>query len=106
MSRLLNSLKPVNRHLLVLVHGKEEEKEEQNGILLPADYKPVSDKYVSATVLDVAHDCSTSFLRLKRENREIIVDRGMVEKVNYKGKDFHVVLENYVVGIIRGIDED
>jgi len=106
MRNLPNKLKPVNRHLLVFPHIREEKKEDASGILLPEDYKPLSDKYVSATVLDVAPDCSTSFLRLKRDNGEIIVDRGMIEKVHYKGKDFHVVLENYVVGVLRGIDED
>ena len=97
-------LKPVNRHLLIVPHFKKEK--DSNGVLLPEGYKPVEDKYISATVLDAATDCNRTFLKYSGENLRfqesstIIVDRAMIETVNYRDKDYFIVLENYVCGVI------
>ena len=97
-------LKPVNRHLLIVPHFKKEK--DSSGVLLPEDYKPVEDKYISATVLDVSNDCSKTFLTYSAESRRfaenstIIVDRAMIETVNYRDKDYYIILENYICGII------
>ncbi len=100
-------LKPVNRHLLIVPHFKKEK--DTSGVLLPEDYKPREDKYISATILDVASDCSNGFLKYSmdtrrfQENSTIIVDRAMIETVNYRDKEYYIVLENYVCGIINEI---
>jgi len=102
--KIAPTLKPVNRHILIVPHFKKEK--DTKGVLLPDDYKPKEDKYISATILDVARDCSNTFLRHSKdtrkfeENSTVIVDRSMIEKVNYKDKDYYIILENYVCGMI------
>lgn len=102
--KIAPTLKPVNRHLLIVPHYKKEK--DTKGVLLPEDYKPREDKYISATILDVASDCSNTFLKHSRdtrrfqENSTIIVDRAMIETVSYKEKDYYIILENYVCGVI------
>lgn len=99
------SLQPVNRHLLIVPHLKREE--EQTGILLPEDYKPQEETHIVATVVDVSSDCASHFLSIKRqrERREILVDRSMIEQIEYRDKTFYLILENYVLGILRGRSE-
>jgi hypothetical protein len=101
-------LRPVNRHLLVVPHFKSE-KPNENGILLPEDYKPQENRYITATVVDVAQDCAEPFQRLRRgtfSEKAIVLDKSMLEEVDVKGKVSYIILENYVVGLLRGIDED
>lgn len=99
------SMAPLNRRILIVPHFKEQK--DDTGILLPEDYKPQEDQYIAATVVAVAPDCAPSFapIRNSRERQEIVVDRSMIETVNYRGKKFHLVLENYVVGVMRGRSE-
>ena len=98
-------MKPVNRHILIAPHFKKED--DTSGVLLPEDYRPVEDKYISATILDVANDCSRVFTQYSRETRRfhenstIIVDRAMIEKISYSEKDFYMILENYVCAIVK-----
>jgi co-chaperonin GroES (HSP10) len=107
MGRLPPTLRPVNRHLLIVPHIVKEEDE--SGILLPEDYKPKEDEYIAATVVDVASDCGPHFLNLRRgafdNRRDIIIDRSMIEEVKYKDKTFFLILENYVVGMLREISD-
>ena len=105
MSSLPDKLKPVNRHLLVIPHTKEKQAEDR-GIVLPEDYNPKQERYIAATVVDVAPDCAPHFRLLSSsERREVVVDSGMIEKTEYKGKAFHFVLENYVIGIVKAFHE-
>ena len=100
------SLKPVNRHLLIVPHFKREEPNE-SGILLPEDYKPREDRYITATVVDVAQDCAEPFQKLRRgtiAEKTIVVDMSMIEEVSVQDKTNHLILENYVVGLLRGIE--
>ena len=102
------SLKPVNRHLLIVPHFKGEEPNE-SGILLPEDYKPQEERYIVATVVDVAQDCAEPFQKLRRgtfSDKTVVVDKSMIEEVNVKDKTNHLILENYVVGLLRGLNED
>ena len=102
------SLKPVNRHLLIVPHFKREEPNE-SGILLPEDYKPQEERYIIATVVDVAQDCAEPFQKLRRgtfADKTVIVDKSMIEEVNVKDKTNHLILENYVVGLLRGLNDD
>ena len=97
----MRNLIPVNRHLVILPHTKKNET--NTGVILPEDYSPEEDLYVEATVLAIAKDCSDEFdiLRNQENNSEnrIIVDRSMIKEINLKNETFHVVLENYVVGV-------
>jgi len=103
----LFKIKPVNRHLTIVPHISK--KETNSGVLLPEDYSFEEDRYISATLVDAALDCSACFLETKRadyNDRTIIVDRTMVEEINLKDKTFYIILENYVVALMRrGTDE-
>ncbi len=104
----MTKLKPVNRHLLVIPH-KEEKQEEQTGVLLPEGYTPNREKYALATVVDVSVDCSKQFLNLSTSSvgsKVVVVDNSMLEEVKVNDKTHCLILENYVVGILRNIDEN
>ena len=106
MGSKLERLKPVNRHLLVVPHVQKNET--NTGVLLPEDYKPEEARYIEATVIDVADDCDKQFRHLRLgtiDNNKIVIDRTMVEEVKLKDKTHFLILENYVVGVYRGIDE-
>ena len=103
MNSRIVSFKPVNRHLVIVPHFKRENKT-GNGVLLPEDYKPEQERWLSATVVDVAADCSDNIKQLRpgygSKSAVILVDRSMVEEISYKGKKFYIVLENYIMGIL------
>ena len=105
MSRL-ERLRPANRHFLIVPHTKKNET--NAGVLLPEDYKPEQDRYIEASVVDIADDCSEHFRRLKYSppnNNKIVVDRTMIQEVKVKNRTHFMILENYVVGFFRGPNE-
>jgi len=88
--------KPVNRYVHIRL-PQAPDIETTSGIVLPASYKPHEDKYVVADVVESAAD-----IRFKLANRaSIIIDRSMVEEINFNGERFNVILDNYIVGIIK-----
>ena len=106
MGSKLERFKPVNRHLRVVPHVQKNET--NTGVLLPEDYKPEEARYIEATAIDVADDCNKQFRHLRLgtiDNNKIVIDRTMVEEVKLKDKTHFLILENYVVGVYRGIDE-
>ncbi len=99
-------LRPVNRHLLIVPHTRKNET--NSGVLLPEDFKPEEDRYIEATVVDVASDCSDQFRHLRYgnlDNNKVVVDRTMIEEVKLKDRSHHMILENYVVGVYRRSSE-
>ena len=101
MTRLSKVIKPTNRHLTIVPHFVKSE-EEKTTVLLPEEYKPKQEKFITATVLDVAPDCAQYFQKLRfNEKKQIVVDFSMIEKVRVFGKDYYLILENYVVGFIE-----
>ncbi len=101
MSEIIN-LKPSNRHLLVVPHFKKNETD--SGVLLPEDYNPKEERYIEATVIDVADDCSQQFKHLRYGTlhcNKIVIDRTMIEQINVSGKIHYLILENYVMGVYR-----
>lgn len=105
MSRI-KQLKPVNRHILII--PQLEDKKTQTGVLLPEDYKPEENRYIEAVVVDIASDCSKQFKDLMYSNieiKKIIVDKSMIEDVKVRDRVYHLVLENYVVGIFGRANE-
>ena len=101
--------KPVNRHMLVVPHIRKQE-EDHSGVLLPDDYKPQEERYITATVLDISPDCAAHFRTLCRDtfskNKEIVIDRTMLEEIKHKDKKYYVILENYVVGLLKETCEE
>ena len=94
------TLDPRNRHLLVKPIEEEEEKEEKpvSGVLLPDSYKPQQSPYVAAKVIELAPDCSINC----EPDNIIIIERSMLNEVNFGEEVFYLVLENYVLGVLEG----
>ena len=107
MSKYLSPvLKPVNRHLTIIPHRQKDET--NSGVLLPEGFEPEEDRYITATVIDIASDCSPGVRELRgstSSNRVIVVDSSMIEEIVIKDKSYFTILENYVVGILRGLNE-
>jgi|TARA_Y100001938_G_scaffold149523_1_gene236644 co-chaperonin GroES (HSP10) len=90
--------KPVNRYIQVKISDPEPVKTE-TGILLPIDYEPKEEKYVQASTLAWSPD--VRFADELDTNSKIIIDRSMVEEVNNNGLTMHLILDNYVLGLIK-----
>ena len=108
MMESLKTLRPVNRHIVIVPHRNQNET--QSGVLLPEDFvrEENEDRYITATVVSVARDCSQAFQKLNSrvgEQKQIVVDRSMIEDIALGDKTYHIVLENYVIGILRGLNE-
>ena len=92
-------LEPFNRHILIMPeHIKKEKIKEQTTILLPDDYTKVEGRYCAATVLDWAPD---SRLETIDKGGQILVDRSMIEEVEYGGSKHYLILDNYVIAKIK-----
>jgi len=92
------SLSPVNRH--ILIEPIEAEEKEQPTVLLPEGYKmTATDPYMPAKVIKVAGDCQQRFQSL--EGLTIMIDSSMVQEINFNNTTFHLVLENYVLGVFE-----
>ena len=91
---------PKNRNILVKTHTVEDA--ENTGVLLPDGYVQPRDKYVLATVVESASDCKrdTAYNSVHYESgTKVVVDAAMVESISIAGKQYEIVLENYVVGM-------
>ena len=98
----ITTMRPTNRHLLVVPHFKKENKTE-SGVFLPEDFKKNESRHMLATVIDVAEDCSEQFKRMRigshNENKKIVVESSMLEKIVVNEKTSFLILENYVFAI-------
>ena len=93
---------PRNRYLLIETAAKEQT--EQVGVLLPKGYSLPKDKFAVATVIETAPDCKRDPIYNKEQypsGKKVVVDNSMIETVSIGEKDFEIVLENYVVGLVR-----
>lgn len=98
----ITRLKPVNRHISIVPHFKEEKTD--TGVILPEDFKQEESRYIKATVVDIASDCKKDFHELRYGTvgeKEIVVDKSMIEEVEIGNRKHYMILENYVVGIYR-----
>jgi len=106
MSSRIQTLKPLNRYVTIVPHFKD--KKTDNGVLLPDDFKQEEERYIMATVIDIATDCKEDLKRMQRSATmqvTAIVDRTMIEEVSIADKKHYVILENHIVGIYRRPDE-
>ena len=107
MNPVTYRLKPVNRHLLVVPHVQKNET--TAGVLLPEGFSPEEDRYIEATVVDIADDCSSQFKHLRYssvDNNKILIDRSMLQEVTLKDKTYYMILENYIIGVYRRTGEN
>ena len=86
---------PLNRRLVLSLN--QVENKTKSGVLLPAEYSQKREKYEKVTVLSVASDCAAAFLAC--EGRSVFVEKSMIEKIRLGGREVHMILENYVLGV-------
>lgn len=87
-------LKPCNRYLLV--EPLEEDQIEESSILLPDDYKQ-QNPFGVALVINRSEDCTVQAY----EGDTVIYSVNIIENITLNGKEFFLLLENYVLGIIE-----
>ena len=89
-------LKPLNRHILIDIQKVGEEKPEPL-IVLPEDYRPEKQRYIEVSVLDSAEDVRMPLTT----GDKLVVDRSMIEEIVLGPTIYNVILDNYVMGIIK-----
>ena len=89
-------LDPRNRHLLVELLP-EEEDQEKSAVLLPDNYRPSKSQHVAVRLLEKAPDCSVQCTN----GSILVVENSMLNEISYNDHVFHLVLENYVLGVIE-----
>lgn len=114
--------KPFNKHILV---EKIKIPEKQvSGVLIPEGVKPVEqERYGQVKFICASSDCETFLLNLNRDREtwvtqtgtmddvfttsaknndhiSLVVDKRMIEEVTIQSKQYHIVHQNYVVGVI------
>ena len=93
--------KPVNRYIQIEL--PKPKPKPSSSLVLPDDYKPTEERHVKVKVVAFASD-----LRFKDQlvmhggcGTSIIVDKSMIEEITINNSKINVVLDNYVVGIIK-----
>ena len=89
---------PTNRHILVSIM-QDDSEENKSLIYLPEDYKKAEARYALCSVSAVSGD-SKFFNSLKKADT-VVVDRTMIQKIEVKGNEFYLILENYILGRIN-----
>tara|TARA_Y100000310_G_C20359148_1_gene658116 strand:- start:386 stop:661 length:276 start_codon:yes stop_codon:yes gene_type:complete len=89
-------LDPRNRHLLVELLPEEEEQE-KSAVLLPDNYRPVKSQYIAVRLIEKAPDCNIAC----SHDSMLIVENSMVNEIRHGSQVFHLVLENYVLGVVE-----
>jgi co-chaperonin GroES (HSP10) len=89
---------PLNRYTQIVL-APENPNETSSGILLPQDFKPLEERYVSAEVVTWASD--VRFAQLLSKGERLLIDKSMVEEVTIDGEVLHLILDNYVLGLIK-----
>ena len=86
--------KPCNRHLLI--DPLEEDQIEQTGILLPDDYKS-KNPFGVGQVAARSTDCTLEAFK----GEKVVYSTSMLQNIIIGGKEYFLLLENYVLGIIH-----
>ena len=93
--------KPVNRYIQINV--PQPKPQTTSGLLLPEDYKPTEARHVVAEVVAYASDIrfKDRLVMCGGVGTSVIVDKSMIEEITINNSKINVVLDNYVVGIIK-----
>jgi co-chaperonin GroES (HSP10) len=89
------SFKPVNRYILIDLAFQEEKTEQL--IVLPESYKKPEEKHTTVACLSWADDVRFELNYMD----ELIIDRKMVEEIKVGRDTFHLILDNYVLGVLK-----
>ena len=90
--------KPVNRYIQIKL-PEAPVSQTTSGIVLPDDFKPTEERYSTVEVVSYASD-----VRFKDQiayGAFVIIDKSMIEEITINNGKINVVLDNYVVGIIK-----
>jgi len=90
------TITPVNRHLIVGPCGQESKKEDVS-ILLPDDYKPSESQFATVQVIAWADNVSLPLA----SGDAAVVNRAMIQEVECCGETYQLILENYVLAIVK-----
>ena len=89
---------PINRHLLVEPLPEEEEQEAK--ILLPENYKP-KQQFAVVKLLRASAEANSGKNSYHWEpGKRLVINAAMLEKISVEEQAFHVILENYVIGVL------
>jgi co-chaperonin GroES (HSP10) len=91
------NFKPVNRYLHIQV-PEAPPPQTDSGIVLPESFKPTEERYIIACVMGWATD--VRFNERLEKNCNVIVDKSMIEQFQVEGKQYNVILDNYIIGIL------
>ena len=86
---------PRNRHLLIEPVVKEEE---EKPFLLPEDYEELLPRFTVAKLLRQSPDCTN--IAHNDDEVYVVVNSTMIEEIAIGENTHHVVLENYVMGVL------
>ena len=90
---------PINRHLLVEPLERPDKKEEAK-ILLPEDYTP-KEPFAVVKLISASAEANSGKNSYHWEpGKKLVVNANMLEKISVEDKEFHVILENYVIGVL------
>jgi len=90
--------KPVNRYIHINLRPHNA-PERASGIVLPQDYTPAQERHVMATVISCASD--VRFAESMTGGTQILIDQSMVEEITINKEKITVVLDNYVIGVLK-----
>jgi len=91
------NFKPVNRYLHIEV-PEPEPPQTASGIVLPESFKPTEERYTIVCVMGWATD--VRFNEKLEKYCKVIVDKSMIEQFQVEGKQYNVILDNYIIGIL------
>tara|TARA_E500000305_G_C3863720_1_gene161841 strand:- start:61 stop:327 length:267 start_codon:yes stop_codon:yes gene_type:complete len=77
---------------------EEKTKEDPLALVLPTDYQKPANPHVMCEVVDIASD--SKFYNSIVSGDNIVVERRMLNKIDFDGKTSYLVLENYIYGRI------
>jgi|TARA_E500000305_G_scaffold96781_1_gene87011 co-chaperonin GroES (HSP10) len=89
-------LEPRNRHIVV-IPKEEQNQEEERAVLLPENYRKPQSEHTVVSVVSAAPDVS----QLVMAGDTVVVDRSMLKEISLDGSTYHLILENYILGIVQ-----
>ena len=88
-------MKPCNRYIYIDPIEIEDE-EEESSLILPETYSSLPE-HMLGLVLEVSEDCK---INVKKDDI-IIMDTSMIQHIEINEESFHLILENYVMGVLE-----
>jgi co-chaperonin GroES (HSP10) len=89
---------PLNRYIQIDLE-QPSPHETATGVLLPQDFKPTEERHVVASV--VAWSTEVRFADQLSAGTKVLVDKSMVERLVINGVHASIVLDNYILGLIK-----